>query len=83
MNDQQHEPAYRAAIESAHAELRQIGETINQLRARQEKIYTAAEALEVLVSPADSRRPAPATTPVYSMNSSNHEAPVEKLRALA
>ena len=38
MNDQHHEPAYRAAIESAHAELRQIGETLNQLRARQEQI---------------------------------------------
>jgi hypothetical protein len=83
MNDQHHEPAYRAAIESAHAELRQIGETLNQLRARQEQIYSAAEALELLVSPADARRPVSTAKPVYSMGNPTQQAPVEKVRATA
>jgi hypothetical protein len=82
MNDQHHEPAYRAAIESAHAELRQIGETLNQLRARQEQIYSAAEALELLVSPADARRQSTAK-PVFSMGNPTQQAPVEKVRATA
>jgi len=76
MNEQVHEPVYRAAIESAHTELRQISETINRLRSRQEQIYAAAEALETLVSHADAR---PAAKPVYTMA----EAPVEKIKALA
>lgn len=83
MNDQRHEPVYRAAIDSAHAELRQISETINRLRARQEQIYVATEALELLVSPADADSRRPATKPVYTMANSNQQAPVEKLQALA
>lgn len=44
------QPAYRAATETAHAELRQISDRLNQLRIRQEQICTAVQALKLLVS---------------------------------
>jgi hypothetical protein len=56
MNDKAHEPAYRAAFDSAQSELGQIYERLSQLRARQEQIQVAAEALKLLVgsdSPVD------------------------------
>jgi hypothetical protein len=42
-------PAYRDAYDSAQTELGQIYERLSQLRARQEQIQAAADALEVLV----------------------------------
>jgi hypothetical protein len=57
MNDKLHEPAYRAAYDSAQTELGQIYERLSQLRARQEQIQVAADALKMLVgsdSPLDS-----------------------------
>lgn len=88
MNSQDHVPAYRAAVDAAQAELLQIAGAMDQLRARQAKIYTAAEALKFLVAPpetmSDSRRPATPAKPVYTMSSPNQQAPVaEKLQALA
>ena len=56
MNDKAHEPAYRAAYDSAQSELGQIYERLSQLRARQEQIQVAVEALKLLVgseSPVD------------------------------
>jgi hypothetical protein len=48
MNDK-HETAYRAAYESAQTEIGQIYERLSQLRARQEQIQVAADALKLLV----------------------------------
>jgi hypothetical protein len=49
MTDKLHEPAYRAAYDSAQTELGQIYERLSQLRARQETIQVAADALKLLV----------------------------------
>jgi hypothetical protein len=49
MNDKSHEPAYRSAYDSAQTELGQIYERLSQLRARQEQIQVAADALKLLV----------------------------------
>jgi len=49
MTDKLHEPAYRAAYESAQTEIAQIYERLSQLRARQEQIQVAADALKMLV----------------------------------
>jgi hypothetical protein len=72
MNEKIHEPVYRAAADSAHAELSQIAEMIDQLRARQGQISAAVEALELVLTSAglaaDSR---PASKPVYEMSAKN------------
>jgi len=90
MNEKAHQPAYQAAIETAQAELREIAETLNRLRSRQETIFAAAEALRLVVgSPevasADSRRPA--AKPVYTMGNPNPQATkmaeVERVAATA
>ena len=49
MNDKAHEPAYRAAYDSAQSEMGQIYERLSQLRVRQEQIQVAADALKLLV----------------------------------
>jgi hypothetical protein len=49
MNEKAHEPAYRAAFDSAQTELGQIYERLSQLRVRQEQIQVAADALKLLV----------------------------------
>jgi hypothetical protein len=49
MNEKLREPAYRAAYDSAQTELGQICERMIQLRARQDQIHVAAEALKLLV----------------------------------
>jgi hypothetical protein len=67
MNEKLHQPVYSAAIDQARADLREIGELIDQLRARQEQIYAAVEALELVVgSPAEAARPA--AKPVYDIS---------------
>jgi uncharacterized coiled-coil DUF342 family protein len=66
MNDKQHEPVYRAAADTAHAELREISEMIDQLRARQGQIFAAVEALEQVVNSATSK-------PVYEMTPRNSQ----------
>jgi len=69
MNDKQHEPVYRAAADTAHAELREISEMIDQLRARQGQIYAAVEALELVVGSAVST-----AKPVYEMSARNSQS---------
>jgi hypothetical protein len=89
MNDQPHEPVYRAALDSASAELRQLAETVSRLRARQEQINVAVESLKLLVSSPEltisQGRMAPVGKPVYTMGASS--APpakkVERVQALA
>lgn len=49
MTTDKREPAYRAAYDSAQTELGQIYERLSQLRARQEQIQVAADALKLLV----------------------------------
>jgi hypothetical protein len=83
------QPAYRAAADTAHAELRQISDRLNQLRIRQEQIYTAVQALKLLVTAQDVETPAgrPATSgrPVYTMNGRTPQTAEEagRVRALA
>jgi hypothetical protein len=75
MNDKLHEPVYRAAIDMARADLREIAELIDQLRARQEQLCSAVEALELVVGSVD--QPAvvrPATTPVYDISGRNSQS---------
>jgi hypothetical protein len=67
MNDKMHEPVYRAAADAAHAELGEISEMIDQLRARQGQIFAAVEALEQVVNSATSR-------PVYEMTPRNSQS---------
>ncbi|HEX3892112.1 MAG TPA: hypothetical protein VHW46_06035 [Terracidiphilus sp.] len=89
MNDQVHEPAYRAAIDAAHSELRQLAEALSRLHVRQEQIYAAVDSLKQLVSasePADrDRRPAPAAKPpVLTMSNPSQTAKrAERVQALA
>jgi len=89
MNEKIHEPVYHAAMDTAQAELLEISETMNRLRARQEKIYAASEALKLVVGTpelAGNRRQAPAAKPVYTMSNQNQQAPVaelERVQALA
>jgi hypothetical protein len=72
MNEKPNQPVYRAAAETAHAELSQIVDRLNQLRVRQEQISTAVQALKLLVSAQDSATPAvhsaTAGKTVYAMN---------------
>ncbi|HEX4286040.1 MAG TPA: hypothetical protein VHZ28_13175 [Terracidiphilus sp.] len=69
MKDQMHEPAYRAALENAHAELLQLADTVNRLRARQEQINSAVESLKLLVnSPELAIGSAGAAKSVYAMS---------------
>lgn len=88
MNEQPRDPAYRAALDSANAELRELAETLHRIRMRQEQIAVAIESLKGLVSsPAlviDSSLPAAPAKPIYAMNTAN--SPVkktEKVQALA
>ncbi len=88
MNEQRHDPVYRAALDSAHAELRQLAETLKRIHARQEQIGAAIESLKCLVSsPAlvvDTTRPTPAARPVYKMsNSAPQSKTTERVQALA
>lgn len=88
MNDQPHEPVYRAALDSAHAELRQLADTLNRIRARQEQINMAVEALKLLVSSPElalsQGRTAPAARPVYTMGTPSAQSKsVERVQALA
>ena len=72
MNEKPNQPVYRAAAETAHAELSQIVDRLNQLRVRQEQISTAVQALKLLVSAQESAttavHSATAAKPVYAMN---------------
>jgi len=88
MNDQRREPVYRAALDSAHAELRELAETLNRIRIRQEQINSAVESLKLLVSsPAlvvDPARTAPAAKPVYKMSNPAPQAKnTQRVQALA
>ena len=53
MNNQRREPVYRAAAESAYAELGLIAERMEQLKARQAQIFAAVEALKLVISATD------------------------------
>jgi hypothetical protein len=68
MTTKPNQPAYRAAADTAHAELRQIADRLNQLRIRQQQISTAVQALKLLVNVQDSGQSGPVGTPVYAMN---------------
>lgn len=83
MSEKTHQPVYRAAAATAHEELRQIADRLNQLRVRQEKIYTAVQALKLLVSAQEAAMPAsrPAA-PLYTM-AGRTQQPAEKVQALA
>jgi hypothetical protein len=88
MNTQPHEPVYRAALDSASAELRQLAETVSRLRARQEQINIAVESLKLLVSSPEltvtEGRTAP-SRPVYTMSTPNSQPAknTERIQALA
>jgi hypothetical protein len=70
MNEKLREPVYSAAIDLARADLREIGDLIDQLRARQEQLYAAVEALELVVgSAAEPARPAAKL--VYDISAKN------------
>lgn len=80
MSEKLREPVYRAAIDVARADLREIADLIDQLRARQEQIYVAVEALELAVgSAADAR---PVAKPVYEI-SGKHSHPTQNSQRLA
>jgi hypothetical protein len=49
MSDNSHEPAYRAALDSAFAELDQISQRLTELRANKQVIETALDALRPIV----------------------------------
>jgi hypothetical protein len=70
MNDKR-ESAYRSAYDSAQTELGQIYERLSQLRARQEQIQVAAEALKLLVGSEfshDAAQPAVSSKAVFEIN---------------
>jgi hypothetical protein len=67
MTSKSNQPVYRAAADTAHAELRQIADRLSQLRARQEQIATAVVALKLLVNGQDSALPVSAGKSVYEM----------------
>lgn len=83
MNSKPEQPAYRAAAETALMELRQISDRLSQLRARQEQIYTAVQALKLLVSAQESAMPSSSfpTTAKPAQVKAGQESP--RLRALA
>ena len=73
MNEKLHEPVYSAAIDQARADLGEIGELMDQLRARQEQLCAAVEAMELVVgSPAEAARPAAKS--VYDISSRNSQS---------
>ena len=73
MSEKLHQPVYSAAIDQARADLREIGELIDQLRLRQEQIYAAVEALELVVgTPVEAARPA--AKPVYDISAKNPQS---------
>jgi hypothetical protein len=70
MNDKR-ESAYRSAYDSAQSELGQIYERLSQLRARQEQIQVAADALKVLVGSdgsSDAAQSAVSSKAVFELN---------------
>jgi hypothetical protein len=67
MNTQQREPVYRAAAETAYAELGLIAERMDQLKARQAQIIAAVEALKLVVG-ATEESGRSASKPVLEMN---------------
>ncbi len=67
MNTQQREPIYRAAAETAYAELGLIAERMDQLKARQTQIFAAVEALKLVVN-ATEEQGRSASKPVLEMN---------------
>jgi hypothetical protein len=69
MSEKLREPVYRAAIDVARADLREIADLIDQLRVRQEQIYVAVEALELAVGSAAQSRPV--AKPVYAISGKN------------
>ena len=92
LSERPNQPVYRAAAETAHLELRQIADRLNQLRVRHEQICIAVQALKLLVSPQDSATPASpanhlgtAGKPVHTMNSraAQQVNEVVKVQALA
>jgi hypothetical protein len=62
MNNQRREPVYRAAAETAYAELGLIAEKMDQLKARQAQIIGAVEALKLVIGSTES-----ASKPVLEM----------------
>src|ERR1017187_8850289 len=83
MNDKLHQPVYCAAIDMARADLREIAELIDQLRARQEQLCSAVEALELVVGSADQPAEArPAAKPVYEINSRNSQTAQSSQRVI-
>jgi hypothetical protein len=83
MNDKLHQPVYCAAIDMARADLREIAELIDQLRARQEQLCSAVEALELVVGSADQPPEAPpAAKPVYEINSRNSQTAQSSQRVI-
>jgi hypothetical protein len=79
MSEKPNQPAYRAASETAQAELSQIVDRLNQLRTRHEQISTAVQALKLLVGAHEAA--ASAGKSVYTMNGA--AAQPAKLKALA
>jgi hypothetical protein len=56
MNNQRREPIYRAAAETAYAELGLIAEKMDQLKAREAQIFAAVEALKLVIGSADASK---------------------------
>lgn len=81
MKDQAHEPAYRAALENAHSELRQLADTVNRLRARQEQINSAVESLKLLVNSPELAIGAGAASAAQSAYSLSNPKPQQVKRA--
>ena len=67
MSTQEREPVYRAAAETAYAELGLIAERMNQLKARQAQIFAAVEALKLVVNTTEESGRS-ASKPVLEMN---------------
>lgn len=83
MTPRSNQPVYRAAADTAYAELREIADRLNQLRVRQEQISTAVQALKLLVGAQDSAQSA-APAGLYAMSRTPQSSREEvKLQALA
>ncbi|HTB96973.1 MAG TPA: hypothetical protein VK716_08175 [Terracidiphilus sp.] len=78
MSDNFHEPAYRAALDSAFAELDQISQRLTELRANKQVLETAIDALRPMFDsisqvPATQQAPIPAVqASVFEISSKSH-----------
>ena len=82
-----HDPAYKAALDSAFGELEQIAQRMTELRAKKQIIEVAVNALRPIVeaaseAPSPSHQAVAPAAPVFEITSKSHAVAPEPVAAV-